>query len=451
VQSGVNFVNSPLNPDSAPNSAFALDPATVGGGTDLTSPATPITATAATVSFRHRYDTEASWDGGALELSVNGGAFQDIITAGGRFIENGYDGMLGESSNNPLNNRNAWSGNSNGYKTTTVQLPANAAGQNVQFKWRFGADNNTAGQGANSGWYVDSVRVTGNYTCSFIPDVNRTRADFDGDGKTDISVFRPSTGVWWLNRSTAGVGAVAWGVSTDIATPGYYDGDDKTDSAVFRPSQGLWYILRSSDLGYSVAPFGSAGDVPVTGDYDGDGRTDLAVFRPSNNVWYIANSGNGSYTIVQFGAAGDVPVRADYDGDRKTDIAIFRPSTGQWWINSSGGGVSVLNFGLSTDKPIVADYDGDNKDDVAVYRPSTGVYYWVNSSNGNISFLTIPTSWGSPDPSDIPVPGDYDDDQFADFGLYRSGTWLINKTSTGSTRVEFGLGGDVPIPARYLP
>jgi hypothetical protein len=447
VQSGITFVNSPLNSDSAPNSAFAVDPTTVGGGTDLTSPAMPITASAATISFRNRFDTEGGWDGGVLEMNINGGAYQDIITAGGRFIENGYNGPLGSNGvNNPLNARNAWSGNSNGYINSTVQLPASAAGQNVQFRWRFGADDNTTGQGANPGWYVDGVRVNGNYSCSYTPPTtNRERADFDGDGKTDLSVFRASEGNWYVNRSTAGFGVVNWGVSTDLATPGDYDGDGKTDFAIFRPSTGYWWILRSSDLGYSATPFGQNGDIPVTGDYDGDGKTDLAVFRQSNNGWYIANS-TGGYTILSFGTLGDVPVRADYNGDGKTDVAIFRPSTGQWWIANSGGGISVVNLGLSTDKLVPADYDGDNKDDIAVYRPSNGTWYWVRSVDGTLAFIT----WGG-DPADIPVPGNYDGDAYDDLAVYRNGTWHIARSSAGIIVVPYGLSTDTAIPTRYVP
>ena len=89
------FHNNNNKSRTAPNAAFALDPLTVGGGTDLTSPSMAISSAAATVSFRNRYNTEAGWDGGVLEISVGGGAFQDIVTAGGRFIANGYNGVLG--------------------------------------------------------------------------------------------------------------------------------------------------------------------------------------------------------------------------------------------------------------------------------------------------------------------------------------------------------------------
>ncbi len=442
VSNGIPFVNSSLNPDTAPNSAFALNPATVGGGTDLTSPSIAITASAATVSFRNRFDTEAGWDGGVLEISVNGGVYQDIITAGGRFIGNGYNGVLGAGTNNPLANRNSWNGNSNGYVTTTVQLPASAAGQNVQLRWRFGADDNTVGQGPNPGWYVDTIRVNGNYACSFNPTAVRSRADFDGDGKTDLSVFRPSEGNWYLNRSTDGFIVANWGLSSDLLVPGDYDGDGKADLAIFRPSTGQWFILRTSDGGYSAPVFGTSGDIPVQGDFDGDGKTDLAVFRPSNNVWYIANSGGGT-SILEFGASGDIPVRADYDGDGKTDIAIYR--NGAWWIARSTGGVSVTNFGNSTDKPVPADFDGDNKEDIAVYRPSEGKWYILRSSNGAVDFINFGIS------TDTPVPGDYDGDGKDDQAIYRNGVWWLNQSSNGVTSVGFGLATDTAIPTRYIP
>jgi hypothetical protein len=446
VQNGITFVNSTLNADTAPNSAFAADPATVGGGSDLTSPSIPITAQAATVSFRNRYDTEAGWDGGVLEISINGGAFTDIITAGGRFIENGYTGVLGANgANNPLAGRNAWNGNSNGYINTTVQLPASAAGQNVQFKWRFGGDDNTVGQGPNPGWYVDTVKVNGSYACAFTPPTNiKSRADFDGDGKTDLSVFRPSEGNWYLNRSTAGFTVANWGLSTDLLVPGDYDGDNIADVAVFRPSTGQWYILRSSDSGYAAPVFGANGDVPQAGDYDGDGKTDLAVFRPSTNVWYILNSGGGT-TITAFGAAGDVPVRGDYDGDGKTDIAVFRPSTNQWWIARSGGGTTVNTFGTTGDKLVPADYDGDNKDDLAIYRPSTGQWWWLRSSDGVAAAVTFGIL------TDIPVPGDYDGDGKDDPAIYRNGTWWLNQSTAGVVSAGFGLPTDTAIPTGYIP
>jgi hypothetical protein len=447
VQSGINFVTTVTNPDTAPNSAFALNPTTVGGGTNLTSPSTAITATAATVSFRNRYDTEAGWDGGALEISINGGAFADIITAGGRFVQNGYTGGLGAGANNPLANRSAWSGNSNGYVTSIVRLPAAAAGQNIQLRWRFGADDNTAGTGTPSGWNVDTVKVNGTYGCSLSPATVKSRIDFDGDNKTDISIFRPSNGEWWyLKSSDGGNAAFQFGNSSDKLAPADFTGDGKTDVAFFRPSTGEWFILRSEDNSFYSFPFGLSGDIPAPGDFDEDGKADAAVFRPSNGTWYINKSGGGT-TIEAFGLSGDIPVVADYDSDGKDDMAIYRPSTATWWLNRSNDGVIAYQFGNSTDKPVQGDYTGDGKVDVAVWRPSTGEWFILRSEDA--SYYSFPFG----NSTDKPTPGDYDGDGRSDAAVFRpsDNTWYVQRTTAGTLIQGFGTTGDAAVPAAFIP
>lgn len=443
VQNGTTFVSSTTNPDTPANSAFALDPLTVGGGTDLTSPSIAITSAAATVSFRNRYDTEPGWDGGVLEISIGGGAFQDIIAAGGSFLENGYNGTLGANGvNNPLAGRLAWSGNSGGYVTTTVRMPAAAAGQNIQMKWRFGADDNTAA----NGWNVDTVRVVGSFGCSYTPSAVRSRSDFDGDGKTDISVYRPSEGNWHLLRSTSGYSVINWGIASDVLTPGDFDGDGKADTAVFRasdtPGQADFYILRSNGFTFSGVDWGSTGDIPVVGDYDGDQKADIAVFRPSNSTWYVLRSSGGTL-FAAFGQTGDVPLVADWDGDGKSDLSIKR---GNSWIASltNGGSVNV-NWGLAGDLAVPADYDGDNKDDIAVFRPSNGTWYALKSSGGSPLIVTFGTN------GDVPVPGDYDGDGKDDQAVYRNGTWWVLGSTSGASATNFGLASDKPVPKQYIP
>jgi len=448
VQSGITFVTTTNTPDSGPNAAFAADPATVGGGTNLASPAFPITVAGAIVEFRNRYDTEPGWDGGVLEISIGGGPFQDIIVAGGSFVQNGYTGILGANgANNPLAGRNAWNGNSNGYITSSVRLPASAAGQNVALLFRFGADDNTVGQGPNPGWYVDNVRVIGNYSCVTTQQTVRSRADFDGDGKTDLSVFRPSEGNWYLNQSTAGFGVIKWGVSGDVLVPGDYDSDGKTDTAVFRPNADPavpdYYVLNSNGFTVTGVSWGIAADTPVIGDYDGDGKTDISVYRQSNNTFYILKSGGGT-TVKQYGVAGDVPVAGDFVSDTKTDITVYRPSTNSFWI-FNGVSDTVAVFGSAGDILVPADYDNDNRTDFAVFRPSTGQWIYQPSSGGAAVFTTFGAS------GDIPVPGDYDGDGKDDFAVYRNGTWWVSRSTSGILVQAFGLPSDIAIPRTYNP
>jgi hypothetical protein len=274
-----------------------------------------------------------------------------------------------------------------------------------------------------------------------------TAFDYDADGKSDISVFRASTGSWYLQRSLAGAAGMSFGISTDKITPADYDGDGKTDIAVYRPSTGIWYIFDSSTNSVSYKVFGVSEDMPTPADYDGDGRADISVFRASIGMWYRLNSLRGSISAVQFGVPEDKPVMGDFDGDGKDDIAVFRPSTGAWYvINSSDGSFVGELFGLGTDLTVPADYDGDGKTDLAVFRPSNGFWYTRNS-NGSV-YTAFPFGLAE----DIPAPGDFDGDGRADLSVFRpsDGTWYRQNSSDGSFfGHQFGADGDQPTQAAF--
>jgi Bacterial Ig-like domain len=155
------WVTSATTPFSAPNDAFAPEPDTPGLA-ELTSPTIAVPAGAQQVNFKNNYNTESTFDGMVLEISIAGGAFQDILGAGGSFVSGGYNSTISTAWQNPLAGRSAWTGNSGGYITTTANLPAAASGQNIQLKWRMGSDTGVSGAGVR----IDNVSIANSsYVC----------------------------------------------------------------------------------------------------------------------------------------------------------------------------------------------------------------------------------------------------------------------------------------------
>ena len=278
----------------------------------------------------------------------------------------------------------------------------------------------------------------------------RVASDFDGDGETDIAVFRPTDGYWYITQSSIGAfRAEAFGASVDKIVPADYDGDGKTDIAVFRPSTGYWYFTDSSTGAFRFTQFGQTGDLPAPGDYDGDGKADICLYRPSTSTFYFLRSTDGVFQFLQWGQAGDLPLMGDYDGDSRTDFTIYRPSTSDFYIRrSSDGGVIGQQWGAAGDKPVTADFDGDGKSEIAIFRPSTGEWYYLQSSDSTFKGI----SWGTS--GDIPATGDYDGDDKWDVAIFRpsAGVFYILQSTTSSLKAEqFGTNGDVPVPSAYAP
>jgi len=159
----VAWVTNTTN-STPPNSAFGAGSTTPGEST-LTSPVIAIpnapaegTNPGVRLSFRNNFNTEPTFDGGILEISINAGPFQEITAAGGSFVEGGYNGTIA-NTDSVLTGRAAWTGSSGGFITTTVVLPAAAYGQNAQLRWHLAFDTGTSPTGG--GMRVDSVKIFG--------------------------------------------------------------------------------------------------------------------------------------------------------------------------------------------------------------------------------------------------------------------------------------------------
>lgn len=260
---------------------------------------------------------------------------------------------------------------------------------------------------SNGTWYVNDGSTWYSASWGQSGDIP-VPGDYDGDGKTDFSIFRPGTGTcpcsvtWYIiHSSTSNQVNFQYAVNGDLPAQADYDGDGKTDAAVYRPSNYTWYI-QGSTAGFYTQVWGDSGDVPAPADYDGDGKADMGVWRSSNSTFYSIDSSDLDQQTVAMSQSG-VPVSGDYDGDGKADYALFAASGGNWYVRQSSTTsiVTLTGWGQSGDVPVQNDYDGDGRIDHTVWRSSNGYWYIRNSSD--LSYRNV--EWG--ESGDIPVPSFY--------------------------------------------
>ena len=224
--------------------------------------------------------------------------------------------------------------------------------------------------------------------------------DFDGDGRSDFSTARYNSEVLWriIPSLTGVLKETRWGSSTlgDFFAAADYDGDGKMDIGVFRA--GVWHIIRSLDETYRQDYWGTSGDVPAATGFDRDNIADLTVARSESGqrVWYTRLSTTGAMRVTTWGLSSDAffTGRSDFDGDAIADILVIRNESGQrvFYIRrSSDGALQVIPWGLSSDVVKLGDYDGDGKTDPAVTRAVNGqrVFYILQSSNGQPRYETF--------------------------------------------------------------
>ncbi len=238
--------------------------------------------------------------------------------------------------------------------------------------------------------------------------------DYDGDGATEIGIYRPASGLWSLRRLTQ----FYLGAAGDRPASGDFNGDGVGDAALFRSATGLWVVR-----GLTKFYFGSSSDVSVPADYTGEGKSAAGVFRPTRGFWAIRD-----ITRAFFGQDGDGALPADYDGDGTAEIAVFRPGPGIWAVRD----LTRVFFGGAFDVPLSADFNGDGTADIGIFRGASSL--WAVRGVTSCYFGAA---------GDWAVPADYGLSRKAAIAIFRSakGLWALR----GMTCLYFGANGDIPI------
>ena len=285
--------------------------------------------------------------------------------------------------------------------------------------------------------------------------------------------------VWYISNSSTGVPTVTGHgtAATDLVTPADYDGDGRTDLAVWRgidSTTGFFYILDSSTNTVREENFGVLNDDPaIVGDYDGDRKADVAVFRcPSTQgqcFFFFRGTNNNpnrniTYVPFGFGTSGDAllnPYPGDFDGDGKYDFCLQRPSPdnsnqGQFvLLRSSNFGVEYINWGRPTDIIVPGDYDGDGRSDFMVVDDTLSPLRWYLLTRAGGGTGNSPIQWGLSD--DVTTPGDYDGDGRQDIAVWRFSSdpdnnyFYVRRSSDISLQAfEWGSGDDFPVANWYV-
>ncbi|MBY0525661.1 MAG: PQQ-dependent sugar dehydrogenase [Gemmataceae bacterium] len=300
-------------------------------------------------------------------------------------------------------------------------------------------------------------------------------------------VFR--NGTWFLQDAQGDYDPLAtnqfsFGAAGDLQVVGDWLGDGEQRVGVFR--NGTWF-LSTTNSAYSAAntiqiSYGMAGDIPVVGKWVvGDAHDHIGYFRPSTGTWFLdtevrtAGTNDTSFdpatTIqVNFGAAGDVPVVGEWLGDGITRIGVFR--SGTWFLDKDTTRVVgtpgtyaatttiQISYGSAGDAPVVGKWLGDGFDRVGVFRRGT---WFLDEDPGRIA-ANGPTAYSAATTSqvsygaagDVPVVGAWLGDAFEHIGVFRNGTWFLDKDTTRTTQPlssyaaatttteQFGAAGDRP-------
>jgi hypothetical protein len=309
------------------------------------------------------------------------------------------------------------------------------------------------------------------------------KLDFNGDGRTDIAVYRegsrnpmlaPQASYWHFMDTFSQIDTtVRWGQTLDVPAPADYDGDGKTDVAVFRwwdfatGDTNQWWFYNSSTETHSVIHLAyELGYHKFSRNYIGDARAEVGLLYQVN---ISPNPGETCFLSVYFvtdreventirKTVGEVcnsiptPIPGDYNNDGRSEIAVFANNTFKVWLPPYGPAYTPpdMTATLDVDMPVPGDYDGDGKTDFAGVKAVDGRLRWRILMSGSSKLFEL--DWGYS--TDKPVAGDYDGDGTTDIAVFRApeATWWIRNSSNGTmSGFYFGMPTDTPLAMPVIP
>jgi hypothetical protein len=279
--------------------------------------------------------------------------------------------------------------------------------------------------------------------------------DYDGDHRSDLGVYDPLTGRWYIETIDRALLAwdVWWGGQGGEPIPGDYDGDGRSDLMVCFTNGFLWYgySLEKGQVITWANQWGWSETHAVRGDYDGDGRSDLAVYDRTRGNWYVKTlAGDLLAWGLNWGWNGAFTVVGDYNGDGAADLAVYGKAKGEWYVYSLKNEVLAwkVQWGWDGAIPVPGDYDGDGTFDLAVFDDNRGRWYISSLKRGTLAWNE---AWGWK--SAIRVPGDFDGDGTYDLTAFDDvqGLWYIWSLKKGTIiwGQQWGGTGDLPVGGRW--
>lgn len=383
-----NWVTSNASSSSAPNNIFVSNSSNTSDSR-LTTPIIAVTQANNQFKFRNSYNLESTYDGGVIEISIAGGAFVDLLTAGGSFKAGGYNGLIDTRYSNPIAGRPAWTGNSGGYIDTIAEFPASAIGQNVQLRLRMGSDNSTAAVG----WRVDTTQTCGvpvpapasSIATRGVLYVGATGSSASTSLATDKSALLPGQSSTFANYTNYSLGLN--GVVVDVSgLPSGTTNSQMLASLQFSQWDGI------AAAGFVALPSAAVPSVSIFSGGGAGGSARVTITFPNNtveNTWLqvtvLANANTGL-------SANDVFYFGNVIGD--FGVGNTTGATGRIRVNATDTGAVRTNQSTLPNSASVTNIYDVNRDG-RVNATDTGIVRTNQQTLGIVAPITAPSARAS--------------------------------------------------------